>query len=106
MIIFPRSIEMTYFKQGLFNVTVEFDDAVRQAEGHIPLLVGDPAQQIDGKIDRSANLNKTPRIMGGAPLRDWFQANCHVGDIVYVDLTSKSEIRITKTDPRSESGNG
>lgn len=98
-IIFPLILHQTYFDKGFFNVTVEFDHNVRRAEGAIPILVGEHPQQIEGRIDRSANNNKTPRIMGGAALRDWFGRNCKVGQTVYVDLSSMSEIRISNKSP-------
>ena len=97
--IFPLTVHQTYHDQGFFNVKVEFDRAVRRAEGPIPILVGKGKQRIEGKINRSANNNKTARIMGGAALRDWFVANCRVGDTVFVDLNSTNEIRITRDPP-------
>ncbi len=102
MVIFPLTVHRTYYEKGFFNVTVEYDRAVRRAEGPVAIIVGSREPRIEGRIDRSANNNHTARIMGGTALRDWFRSNCHVGDTVFVDLTSTSEIRITKDEPSKQ----
>ena len=94
--VFPLTVHETYYKSGFFNVPVAFDRCVNWSEGSIKNVVGEAQRLIEGKINRSANDNGTPRIMGGTALRDWFQRNCKEGDIVKVDLSSFSEIRITK----------
>ncbi len=94
--VFPLTVHETYYKTGFFNVPVAFDRCVNRSEGPIKIVVGDEQRQIEGKINRTANLNGTPRIMGGTPLRDWFQHNCKEGDTVTVDLSSFREIRNTK----------
>lgn len=94
--VLPLTVHETYHKTGFFNVPVAFNRCVNRSEGPIKIVVGDAQRLIAGKINRSANINGTPRIMGGTALRDWFQRNCEVGDVVKVDLSSFSEIRITK----------
>jgi hypothetical protein len=47
-------------------------------------------------IDRRANRNGTPRIIGRAKLRDWFQKNYEPMATVPVDLSSP-EIIILRT---------
>jgi len=88
MTIFPLTLQPTYYAQGFFNVTVDYDRYVRSREGPILLILGEDGEQtIEGRIDREANLNGTARIHGGARLRDWFQANFAVMDDVCVDVT-------------------
>ena len=99
MVIFPLTVYKTYYETGFFNIKVAYDRSVRHAEGPINIILGPQKQRIDGRIDRSANNNKTARIMGGIKLRDWFHSNCRVGDTVFVNLSSMREIRITKDEP-------
>jgi hypothetical protein len=75
MSIFELTLQQTYYRHGFFNVTRELDHNVRNTEGPIDLVLGDDKQLVKGHIDRKVNQNGTARIRGGAPLRDWFQAN-------------------------------
>jgi hypothetical protein len=94
MPIFELTLEKTYYGKGFFNVKVGFDPFVRQTEGPVELRLGRTGVVVQGKIDRRANQNGTARIMGGAKLRDWFQANFRQGDTVNIDLRSLDAIRI------------
>ena len=47
-----------------------------------------------GSINRRANMNGTPRIMGGAGLRDWFNTNASEMDSVSVEVLSSTAIRL------------
>ncbi len=94
MPVFKLTLEKTYYRQGFFNITVDFDRFVRPTEGPVELVLGKSGSRIEGKINRSANLNGTARIMGGSNLRDWFQANHTLGDVVDVDLSSMHSITI------------
>ena len=76
---FRLTLEKTYYRQGFFNVTVDFDRFIRPTEGPVELILGTSGRKIHGKVNRSANLNRTARIMGGSKLRDWFQENYSPG---------------------------
>ena len=52
-------------------------------EGSVTLVLRDD-QPIEGKINRTANLNGTARIIGGVVLRDWFRRTYSEGDRVEV----------------------
>ena len=99
MTIFQLTVQQTYYAQGFFNVTREFDQYVRNTEGPVDLVLGDSKQTVKGRIDRRANLNGTARIHGGAPLRDWFQANFQPLEKVKVDFSSVETIRISRPLP-------
>lgn len=88
MPIFSLTLHRTYYNQGFFNVTVDFDRFVRPQEGPIVLRLGLRGPETQGIVDRRANRNGTPRIIGGAKLRDWFQKNYKLMEIVAVDLSS------------------
>lgn len=96
MQIFNLRLQPTYFEQGFFNVAVDFDRYVRKAEGPIPIQLGERGLVVEGKINRRVNNNGTARILGGARLKRWFQANFEPMDTVAVDLTSEDLIVLEK----------
>jgi len=49
-----------------------------------------------GYINRRAQSNNSPRIMGGTKLRDWFQNNFRELDVVKVEVISPVSIYIHK----------
>ena len=99
MPIFSLTLHRTYFNQGFFNVTVDFDRFVWSQEGPVILRLGLGGPEIEGTINRRANRNGTPRIMGGTKLRDWLQKNYEPLAKVPVDLsTSEIIVLYKKTD--------
>jgi hypothetical protein len=86
--VFPLKLQLTYYRNGFFNVTVDYDRYVRTQEGPIRIKLGSDGQEIEGSISRHANINGTARIFGGARLRDWFQANFEPMDSVKVLFNS------------------
>ena len=105
MAIFNLSLQETYFKQGFFNVIVDFDRYVRTEEGPIELRLGRNGRGIQGSINRHANKNGTARIMGGADLRNWFQSQFVPMDTVAVDLSSRDIIILYKAMKSDRAGN-
>jgi hypothetical protein len=93
MPLFDLTLHKTYYKQGFFNVPVDYQGYVRPSDGPVELILGTSGTRIEGRVDRRANQNGTPRIFGGAKLRDWFQRNCAQGGIVRVDLSSFDSIQ-------------
>lgn len=55
---------------------------------------GDSEEPILGTINRTANLNATPRIMGGKGLRDWFHRNMREMQEATISVYSPTAIRI------------
>ena len=96
MPIFNLKLQQTYFKQGFFNVVVDYDRYVRKAEGPVRLQLGRNGTVIDGNINRSVNNDGAARILGGVPLRHWFQTNFEPMDTVAVDLNSTDLIVLEK----------
>ncbi len=88
MAIFNLTLHHTYYNQGFFNVTVDYDRFVRSSEGPVVLRLGLGGPEIQGMINRRPNRNGTPRIIGRAKLRDWFQKNYEPMGTVAVDLSS------------------
>lgn len=96
MPIFNLTLHRTYYNQGFFNVTVDFDRFVRPQEGPVVLRLGLRGPEIKGLINRRANRNGTPRIIGHSGLRNWFQKNFEPMGIVAVDLSSREIIVLHK----------
>lgn len=98
MATFPLKLHPTYFNQGFFNVRVDYDRYVRRTEGPVRLRLGRNGAEVEATINRRANMNGTARIMGGVPLREWFQSSFQPMDTVSVDLSSEDLIILDKTD--------
>ena len=60
------------------------------------LRLGRNGPEIFGRIDHRANRNGAARIHGGAKLRDLFQKNFEVEDIVAIALGSPETIVLNK----------
>lgn len=90
--VFVLRLEKTYYSQGFFNVTVDYDRYVG-GSGPIKLILGDRAS-VEGRINRDANQNRTARIHGGAVLREWFQGHYSQGDAVAVHFKSPQVLEL------------
>lgn len=95
MTTFPLTLHRTYYRQGFFNVASDFDRYLGEDGQEVTLLMGDGAR-IAGRVNRSANLNGTARVMGGFRLRDWFHAKCREQDRLLVEFLSTGVIRLQK----------
>ncbi len=91
---FPVVVHKTYFNQGFFNVGVDYSTLLGADGQKIEILCGDDSQPVIGTINRTANINHTPRIMGGTGLRNWFQRNVRVMQEVQIIVRSPTSIRI------------
>jgi hypothetical protein len=91
---FTFILQPTYFAQGFFNVGVAAQRLLGQDGETLEMFLGDDPQPILGTINRRANANATPRIMGGLGLRDWFQAAATVSASISVEVQSPTSIRL------------
>ncbi len=89
--IYALTLHKTYYDKGFFNLGVEIERYVRKDSGPAVLLVGSLKARLDVKVDREANQNGTPRVQGGAELRNWLQRNCKLGARVKVHVLGPSE---------------
>ncbi len=92
--IFKFSLQTTYYKQGFFNVSKQYENLFGLNGQKIYIYCGNQKYLINGFINRSANTNNTPRIMGRVELRDWFQANYNINDKIVVTVLSPVSIWI------------
>lgn len=91
---YDLTLHKTYYEKGFFNLGVDVERFVTKDEGPVSLLLGRQRQQIGGRVTRTANQNGTPRVFGGAELRDWFFANFNMLDQVQVVVLSPAELQI------------
>ncbi len=84
----------TYLRSGFFNVRVS-DQKYLGADGEkIEIFLGNARQPVLGTINRRANPNGTPRIMGGTALRDWFKAQAREMEAIAIQVFSPTSIRL------------
>ena len=91
---FPLTLQPTYFRTGFFNVGVGHASELGADGDTIEIFLGNASKPVLGTINRRANNNGTPRIMGGPQVRDWFHSNCRGMDQLTVDVLSPVSIRI------------
>jgi len=91
------SLGRTYFNQAFFNVTTGHSNLIGTDGSAIQIQLGNNSERtIQGYINRTANSNGTPRIMGGQAYRTWIQDNFNLNEIMKVDIISPNSIRIYK----------
>lgn len=90
------TLHATYWDKGFFNVPVEYSEEFGADGETIEIETFNNGTPILGTINRYSNNNATPRIMGGAALRDWFQQNCQVQEKIAVQVASPYAIRISR----------
>jgi hypothetical protein len=81
--------------RGFFNISVREASAFGADDETIEIFCGDSAIPLLGVINRRANANGTPRILGGTGLRDWFQRNVRELANIVVSVLSPNSIRLT-----------
>jgi hypothetical protein len=91
---FTFTLQPTYYAQGFFNVGVAAQGLLGSDGETIEMLLGDGSQSVVGTINRRANGNRTPRIMGGVGLRSWFHAAAAEMVPISVDVLSPTLIRL------------
>lgn len=91
---FRLKLGSAYYKQGFFNVPVSCEQYVGAHDTKVELLLEGVARTAAGRVNRKANANRTPRIMGGPSLGSWFQSRFKQGDILQVEIESPSRMRL------------
>jgi hypothetical protein len=84
-----------YYNQGFFNVGREYSEMFGADNATIDIQLGSSGDTtIQGYINRTANKNGTPRIMGGKELRNWIKNNFKPNDTMKVDIISPIAVRL------------
>jgi hypothetical protein len=92
---YKLKLHKSYYDKGFFNLGIDVDRFVRRDNGPIFIELGDAHAEICCEVDRDANANGTPRIMGGAELRNWFHRSFKELDVVEVTVVSPDRLKIT-----------
>lgn len=91
---FDITLQPTYYRTGFFNIGVA-EGARFGGDGQvIEIFLGAASEPLLCTINRTANTNATPRIMGGPRVRDWFQEHGSAGDVLQVMVLSPTSIRL------------
>jgi hypothetical protein len=91
---FRFTLHRTYFRTGFFNVSVSAQNNLGADGETIELFLGEAHSPVLGTINRTANTNGTPRIMGGLALRDWFQSHSQEMAAISVQVLSPTSVRL------------
>jgi len=89
---FTLIVEKTYYNSGFFNISVKYEKYFGSNNEDIEILCENNPKSIIGKINRTANKNETPRIMGGKDLRCWFKENSQEMGEIEVEIMNKNKI--------------
>ena len=92
--VYQLTLHKSYYDKGFFNLGVSVEGLVRPDNGPITIELGGSHRRIEGRVDRNANQNGTPRIFGGAELRNWLQSTFSEGDQVEVQVRRPDLLRI------------
>ena len=92
---FELVLQPTYFNRGFFNVSVKNSQNFGADGENIEIFLGEDENPILGTINRSANTNQTPRIMGGSALKSWFQGHTSEMGKVLIRVYSPNSIQIS-----------
>lgn len=93
--IFQFNMTNTYWNRGFFNVSVSNGDRFGEDGQIITITDSQNTIKITAIINRTANTNHTPRIMGGVELKRYFQQHFSIGDTVNYRLLSKTSMEIS-----------
>lgn len=84
----------TYWKRGFFNVSVSSSDEFSHDGDNLTIVNHNGTVILTAIINRTANKSKTPRIMGGTGLRNFFQENYKIDDVVSFRMLSKNTMQL------------
>lgn len=91
---FILMLHSAYFNSGFFNVGVRHQHLFGSDLEDITISCNGLENKINGYINRSANTNHTPRIMGGVPLQRWFHEVSELNGHILVEVISPNAIRM------------
>ena len=95
--IFEVSLGQAYYNQGFFNVRQKYSEKFGADKVIIEIQLGDnPINTVKGYINRTANSNGTPRIMGGKTLSNWIKKNYKQDDILTVEILTNVSIKLNE----------
>lgn len=92
---FQIKLGTTYYKQGFINPGVEASRYLGDDGEAVIIQFADGTDPVHSFIDRTANPNKSVRVVGGnRQIAEWFRANFSQGDIVHGQVVDAHAIRL------------
>lgn len=91
---FTFNMTDTYWRRGFFNVPVVSSHDFGKDGENIKILLHDGVSSMTGMINRTANQSGSPRIIGGVELRQYFQLNYTIGDVVPCELITQNMMKL------------
>jgi hypothetical protein len=95
-------LRKTYYRQGFFNIRVEHSRLFGAQGEAIEIYCAGRRAPVIGTINRTAQQNGTPRIMGHAALRDYFHTHFKAGDQLVLRIESPRRARLERYVPSRE----
>lgn len=96
MIIWIRLANANYTVGYFFNLAMECTNLIAGNGEQITIQLGLEGEVYQATINRTANLNGTPRIMAGTRYRNWVQENFVLGDNLKIKIVSPTFLIIYK----------
>ena len=84
----------TYWKKGFFNAGIQSSELFGADGQLIEMFLASGAVPILGTINRTANINNSPRIFGGRALKEWVQEHISPGATMWVEVLSPTSARL------------
>jgi hypothetical protein len=91
---FELKLGKAYYNQGFFNVPIALSNNFASHSEEIEIYTGANEEPIIGYINRTANTNSTPRIMGGKDLRNWIMSNFKLGEHFKVNINTTNSVTL------------
>ena len=92
---FVVRVGKAYFRQGFFNVPIDHTHDFPADGRVVEIQLQRSGSLLRAKVNRRANSNGTPRIMGGIGLRDWFRGTVQIGASIRVRVLGRDRIEIS-----------
>lgn len=91
---FFLKLQKTYYDSGFINIPKDYSNYFGGDGDSIEIFLDNDNYIVSGIINRTAQGNETPRIMGYKLLKCWFQANKKPMDTLIIDPLTPNAIRI------------
>jgi len=85
---------VAYYNQGFINIPVKYSDEIAADGEEIEFFVNNYDHPITGYINRTANTNKTPQLMGGKELKEKIMKSFVQGQSIEVVILTTQSIFI------------
>ena len=93
---FIVNIGFAYYNSGFFNVRKKYSEKFGEHRTPIKVQLGEEKSIIEGYVNRTANTNKTPRIMLGKSYTNWMKENFKEGDVMKVKIINSNTLILTR----------